>query len=113
MKKIFVAVFMIALTLSFLTGFGDANGPHGYYGGAWRHGGHGGWYARPWHPGAYAGVGFGAGLYPGYVMRPQVYGPPPYAYYQTIPGHWERRSNPYRHRYMNVYAPQFRVPYPY
>ena len=42
MKNLFVAVLiLVALSLFFLTGFADAHGRHGYYGGGWRNGGHG------------------------------------------------------------------------
>ena len=112
MKNLFVAVLiLVALSLFFLTGFADAHGRHGYYGGGWRNGGHGGWVGRGWYPGVYGGVGFGSGLYPGYLMAPRFYAAPPYTYNQTFPRNWERRWDPHRQRYMNVYVPPARVSY--
>ncbi len=104
MKKICVVILVLAVvSLIILPAFAEA-------GGGWHRGGHGGWHGNGGYPGW--GLGFGAGLFTGYLLAPRVYATPAPTCYQTIPGHWERRWDPYWHKYVNVYVPPYSTSYP-
>ena len=104
MKRIFAGTLVLTVvSLFLLPAFGEADG-------GWHRGGQNGWHGRAWYPGW--GLGFGAGLFTGYLLAPRSYATPASTCYQTIPGHWESRWDPYWHRYANVHVPPYTTAYP-